>query len=78
MKSLLDDLCVYLRKEYISDLKNLNSIDKFEAVKFFRKTKASDYSIFSWNDAHAYITGHHHDEVFPEEARVKLIECLKK
>lgn len=78
MKSLLDDLCVYLRKDYVSDLKNLNSIDKFEAAKFFSKTKASDYPIFAWNDAHNYLTGHKDDSSFPEEARVKIIKCLKK
>lgn len=78
MKSLLDDLCVYLRKEYVSELKNLNSIDSHEAVKFFVKTKASDYSIFAWNDAHIYLTDHKDDSKFPEEARVKIIKCLKK
>ena len=78
MNSLLDDLSIYLKKTYVSDLRRLDNLDRADAAKFISSKKASDYSIFAWNDAHAYITGLHHDEVFPEEARLKLIECLKK
>lgn len=78
MNSLLDDLAIHLNKDYVSDLKRLDNTDKAQAANFISRKKASDYSIFSWNDAHSYITGHHHKEVFPEEARLKLIECLKK
>ena len=78
MSSLLDDLSRHLKKAYVSDLKRLNEYDRAEAAKFISSKKATDYSIFAWNDAHTYITGHNHKDVFPEEAKLKLIECLKK
>ena len=62
MNSLLDDLAIHLNKVYISDLKRLDNIDRAEAAKFISKKRAADYSIFSWNDAHRYITGHNHKD----------------
>lgn len=78
MSSLLDDLRLSLGKDYVSDLKRLNVIDKAKAVKFISNKKASDYSIFAWNDAHTYITRDNNKEEFPEEVRLKLLEWLNK
>lgn len=75
--SLVDQLGVEMNCFYLSDLHNLNNVQRRRLAVIIRQISAETYDLREWNDALEYLTGAQ-KESNAEAARARLITLLSQ
>ena len=74
--SLVDLMAMYVGCEYVSDLHQINDIQRMKLAEILKKIAANDEDLFDWNDALEYISGKSKPHTCAEEAKAALIAAL--